>query len=73
VASIAGIVTLYVRWQLERSVAGDEPAAWEWGLLIAVAGTLLLSVCVFVFALFWVLEQAGALMEFLGDPVMEAP
>lgn len=66
VAVIAGIVTLYVRWQLKRCATGDEPAAWEWALLVAVAGTLLVSVCVFVFALFWILEQAGTLLEALS-------
>ena len=62
VAVIAGIITLYVRWQLKRCAQGDEPAAWEWALLATVACTLLLSVCAFVFALFWILEQAGSLL-----------
>ena len=65
VAAIAGIITGYVRWQLRRSALGGEPAAWEWSLLITAAVTMLGSVCAFVFALFWVLEQAGALLETL--------
>ena len=65
VAAIAGIVTGYVRWQLGRCARGDEPAAWEWALLVASALTLLASVAAFVFSLFWILEQAGVLLEAL--------
>ena len=57
VALVAGAVTRYVHWQVDREAAGERIAGWEWGLLLA-CGLALVAALVLVALAFVALASA---------------